>query len=76
MTETRNDYGFPRFVFEHRTSGGDLMAIAQQAEAMIIAICGIPRQLTKLERAQAYAADVRARRGMVVRKGVYLDPIK
>ncbi|MES2320159.1 MAG: hypothetical protein V4631_22000 [Pseudomonadota bacterium] len=33
-------------------------------------------KVTPLQRAQAYAADVRARRGMVVRKGFYVDLIK
>lgn len=67
MIDRRNDYGFPR-------QDPDV------APVLDIVIIGFgdrrPRQPTKLERAQDYAADVRARRGMVVRKGVYLDLIK
>lgn len=67
--EPRNDYGFPY------TSAAEW--IAAMATAHGGALIGyITKQPTKLERAQAIAAEVRARRGMVVRKGVYLDPAK
>lgn len=69
MIDPRNDYGFPCFPFERGDTSTDIFLIVRRAQEMIDVICGIPRQLTKLERAQAYAADVRARRGMVVRKG-------
>lgn len=67
MIEQRNDYGFPLL----------LVALCESLDMMD----DLNRQYAgrpslKLERAQAYAADVRARRGMVVRKGVYLDLIK
>ncbi|MES2346700.1 MAG: hypothetical protein V4641_03930 [Pseudomonadota bacterium] len=67
MTEPRNDYGFP--------------FPADEAQVLVMLMCpvhgaqlvAVARQLSPLERAQAYAADVRARRGMVVRKGYYVD---
>jgi hypothetical protein len=64
MTEQRNEL---------------IASLSSSSGATLVSIAGrirYPAPKTKLERAQAYAADVRARRGMVVRKGVYLDPIK
>jgi hypothetical protein len=64
--EPRNDYGFPY------TSTAEWLAVLATAHG--VALIGYrATQPTKLERAQAYAADVRARRGMVVRKGYYID---
>lgn len=67
MTDQRNDYGFPLFI----------VALAQSIEKMEDLnreFDGRPSR--KLERAQAIAAEVRARRGMVVRKGFYVELIK
>ncbi len=62
MNEPRNDYGFP--------------LLSAEAVRILWNYPAVPLAPTPLERAKAIAAEVRARRGMVVRKGVYLDLIK
>ena len=71
MTDPRNAYGFPD-IGQHRDNnlGNWLNILKNSAGASFIGYRHTP---TKLERAQAYAADVRQRRGMVVRKGFYVD---
>jgi hypothetical protein len=65
--EPRNDYGFP---FLHDEAQVLFMLMCPVHGARVIATA---RPMSQLERAQAYTADVRARRGMVVRKGFYVD---
>jgi len=59
VIELRNDYGFPLL-------SAEAVRILWNQQPM-------PPAPTKLERAQAIAAEVRERRGMVVRKGYYID---
>lgn len=76
--EPRNDYGFPAwpactYGTQWTLEEIEELRIARLAAPAPFQFNRIPRQPTKLERAQAYAADVRARRGMLVRKGYYVD---
>ncbi len=75
MTENRNDYGFPHFSYEPATNAKDIFAVMQHAEKMFSVVLGMPPgqllcqpKTTPLQRAQAIAAEVRARRGMVVKR--------
>lgn len=74
MSEPRNEYGFP--LCEPQTSYEMFVAMLSRNPGGVFIGYGSKPKPTKLELAQAYAADVRARRGMVVRKGFYLDLIK
>ena len=77
MNDQRNDYGFPSWpAFMYGTQW-----TPEEIEKMKIARLAlepfrfnrIPRIPTKLERAQAYAAEVRARKFPAPRKGFYID---
>lgn len=73
MTEQRNDYGFPfwpPFMYGTQWTPAEIeeMRIARLAAPAPFQFNRIPRQPTKLERAQAIAAEVRARRGMVIQR--------
>lgn len=70
MIEPRNDYGFPFPIDESLVL---VMLMCPVHGAQVIAAT-VP--LSKLERARAIAAEVRARRNMVVVKGYYVDMIK
>lgn len=56
---TRSEFGFP---FERGETSTDVFLIVRTAEAMHHIICAMPKPQTKLERAQAIAAEVRARK--------------
>lgn len=72
MTDERNDYGFPSFpawLYGDKWTPKEIeeMRIHRlTAPPVMFRFNRIPRIPTKLERAQAYAADVRTRRNMVV----------
>lgn len=68
MSEDRSEYGFPFFPFERGNTSTDIILIARMADEILSIICGMPREMSKLERAQTYAAEVRTRRNMIARR--------